>query len=182
MQAEDILKEIEREAEDKKYHISQKCTEDLNKIRLELEIKKSEEENRITEEAEEDIRRTETQMIGRARLSQKLKLMERKKELIDRLIDSGVKKFLTSKDYEKFLESSFRNTYKKGMSTSIKKGDKKAEKILKEKKIKPSHANITGGFIITDKKIHINKSCDLHLENKRDGIERKIAEILEVNQ
>ena len=179
MQAEDILKEIEKEAEDKKYHISQKCTEDLNKIRLELEIKKSEEENRITEEAEEDIRRTETQMIGRARLSQKLKLMERRKELIDKLIGAGVKKFLTSKDYETFLESSFRNTYKKGMSISIRKGDKKAEKILKEKKIKPSHANITGGFIFTDKKIHINKSFDLHLEGRRDEMEKEISKELD---
>jgi len=179
MQAEDILKEIEKEAEDKKYHINQKCTEDLNRIKLELEIKKSEEKNRVTEEAEEDIRHTETQMMGRARLSRKLKLMEKRKELIDSLIDNGVKKFLTSKDYEKFLESSFKNTYKKGISVSIKKGDKKAEAFLKKKKIKPSHAKITGGFIFTDKKIHINKSFNLHLENKRDEIERDISKELD---
>ncbi|NOQ37909.1 hypothetical protein GQ472_03390 [archaeon] len=180
MQAEDILKEIEREAEDKKYHINQRCTEDLNRIKLELEIKKTEEKNRITEEAEEDIRHTGTQMMGRARLSQKLKLMEKRKELIDSLIDNGVKKFLTSKDYEKFLESAFKNTYKKDMSISIRKDDKKAEAFLKKKKIKPSHAKITGGFIFTDKKIHINKSFDLHLEERRDEIEREIAEMIEM--
>lgn len=181
MQAEDILKEIENEAEDKKYHINQRCTEDLNRIKLELEIKKSEEENKITEEAEEDIRHTETQMMGRARLSQKLKLMEKRKELIDKLIDAGVKTFLTSKDYEKFLESSFRNTYRKDMSVSIRKGDKKAEAFLKKKKIKPSHAKITGGFIFTDKKIHVNKSFDLHLKNKRDEMEREISKELYSN-
>lgn len=181
MQAEDILKEIEREAEDKKYHINQKCTEDLNRIKLELEIKKSEEKNRITEEAEEDIRHTGTQMMGRARLSRKLKLMEKRKELIDKLIDTGVKKFLASKDYEKFLESSFKNTYTKGMSVSIRKDDKKAEVFLKGKKIKPTHTKITGGFIFTDKKIHINKSFDLLLKDRKDKIERDISKELYSN-
>ncbi len=179
MQAEDILKEIEKESEEKKYNISQKCTEDLNRIRLSLETEKASILTRITEEAEEDIRHTETQMISRARLEQKLRLMEKRKDMIGSLIGDGVKKFLASKDYEKFLESSFKNTYKKGMSTSIRKGDRKAEAFLKKKKIKPSHEKITGGFIFTDKKIHINKSFDLHLEDRRDKIEREIAEMLD---
>ncbi|MCK4927699.1 MAG: hypothetical protein KAS11_04470, partial [Candidatus Aenigmarchaeota archaeon] len=104
--------------------------------------------------------------------------MEKRKELIDCLIDNGIKKFLTSKDYEKFLESSFKNTYRKGMSVSIRKGDRKAEAFLEKKKIKPSHAKVTGGFIFTDKKIHVNKSFDLHLKNKRDEMEREISNML----
>ncbi len=182
MQAEDILKEIEKEAEEKKYHINNKFTEDLNQIKLELETGKVSAEKKITEEAEKDTRHTETQMIGRARLSQKLKLMEKRKELIDSLIDKGINKFLISKDYEKFLDSAFNSTYRKSMSASIRKGDRKAENLLKEKKIKPSFTEILGGFIFTDKKIHINKSFDLHLEDRRDKIEREIAQVLEVNQ
>jgi len=178
MHAEDLLSEIKREADEKIYQIQHQNTEKLNLIKLDLATSMAKEEQKIKEESETDILTTEKQMLGRARLKQKLKIMERRKELIDKLIDDSIIKFITSKSYDSFLEKTFNDNYKKGMTVSIKKGDKKAEDMLTKKKIKPTHTDIIGGFIFTDKKVHINKSFDLHLEKKRENLEKRIAEML----
>ncbi|MCK5594157.1 MAG: hypothetical protein KAI18_02840 [Candidatus Aenigmarchaeota archaeon] len=178
MHAEDLLSEIKRDADDKIYQIQHQNTERLNMIKFDLATSMTKEEQKIREESEKDILRTEKQMLGRARLRQKLNIMEKRKELIDELIEEGIKKFITSKSYDSFLEDTFNNNYKKSMTISIRKGDRKAEKILKEKKIKPTYTDIIGGFIFTDKKVHINKSFDLHLEKRRETLEKQIAELL----
>lgn len=178
MHAEELLSEIKREADDKIYQIHHKNTERLNKIKLDLATSMAKEEQKIKEESEKDIINTEKQMLGRARLTQKLKIMEHRKELIDELIDDGVNKFIASKSYDLFLEDTFKKNYRKDMSVSISKGDKKAETLLAQKKIRPTYKDILGGFIFRDKKVHINKSFDLHLEKEREDLERDIAEIL----
>ncbi len=178
MHAEDLLSEIKRDADDKIYQIQHTNTERLNRIKLDLATSMATQEQKIKEESETDILRTEKQMLGRARLRQKLNIMERRKELIDELIDEGIDKFIASKDYNSYLEDTFNKTYKKGMTVSIRKSDRKAEKILAQKKIKPTYKDILGGFIFTDKKVHINKSFDLHLEKKQETLEKKIAELL----
>lgn len=178
MHAEDLLSEIKRDADDKIYQIQHQNTEKLNRIKLDLATSMATQEQKIKEESEKDILKTEKQMLGRARLRQKLNIMERRKELIDELIVEGIKKFIASKSYDTFLKDTFSKTYKKDMIVSIRKDDKKAKKILKEKKIRPTYTEIIGGFIFTDKKVHINKSFDLHLEKKREKLEKKIAEML----
>ena len=178
MRATDILNEIKQEAEHKIYQINLINTEKLNKIKLELITNTNKAETNIKDIAEKDIIQTEKQMLGRARLAQKLKLMQKRKELIITVVDESVSAYLKSKDYDLFLKKAFTKNYKKGMTVSIKKGDKKAENLLKTKKIKPQYTSIQGGFLFTDKKMHINKSFDLHLEIKLEEIERDIADLL----
>ena len=178
MKAEDLLTDIQKEADAKKYHINQEHMETLNKINLELVLGKASEEKKITEDTEESLMQAEAQMMGRARLTQKLKLMEKRKELAASLIEVGVKKHLESESYTKYLENTFSKNYTKGMSITIKKGDRKAENFLKKKNIRPSYTNILGGFIFTKDNIHINKSFDIHLEDKIEKIEREIVELL----
>ncbi len=179
MRADELLSRLEHETDKKRLDIKRRYADRLSEIRRSHVSDKDKAEKEIIRSKEHSMDSKEKKMMSRARLDQKIRLLEKKKEIIDSLIEKGSGRFLSSVDYDKLLAKMLDSGYVKGMSVIVSKDDSKAKRLLKTKKIKAAQKDMGPGFILESKDRRTDCTFRTYLDDRREHLERMISQQLE---
>jgi len=189
MAIQDILKKIEIDGEKKvsvlEKQWNDKIGEEKSKIESELDTYYHQELDRI----EKEIDNQERKRFLDAKLENRNKILEKKREIINKLFDEVFSKFY-SMDEDKYCNFLADLIKKQGGQDSFevilnnndknKIGKKLISLLGKNYSISDKTASIKAGAILKKEKIEINISFDLIFKDKKEKLEQEVGKIINV--
>lgn len=186
MALNDILKQIQKETQEKLDEIAKEHAEAVKKLEAEFAKMKKDAEEEMDEQVAANSEKILSKMATHAKMEAKNKLLSEKREVMNEIFEAALDTLVSSSDYEKLVTELLKHSAIKGDDVKVvpAKGKEDATKKAlsasgKSFKMSDKSAGIKGGFILVSEKIEIDNSFESILfKQLRDDLELEVAQTI----